>query len=267
MFDRLTASVRVERGTPLQTTEGGCFFRTTYDVVLAPVEIARARYALIPTAPLSIKLPPDASGMLSVTFRSAKVGCRLDVTAPGTLRVHLAGQPSVVAALMDTVLLHTARTYVEDSEGRWTRLPTIAVAPVGFGQNDWLVTDAKEPGQPFGLLAEYFAYGERFHFIDIDFASVCAAAWGEPVGEQLTLHWVVKGVPPKSHAAQQATLSAIRATLAYAYAYAYACAAHRRHYGPKAPAGHDAHGESPAAGDGARDRGHLGDQRATLCRS
>ena len=170
MFDRLTASVRVERGTQLQTTEGGCFFRTTYDVVLAPVEIARARYALIPTAPLSIKLPPDASGMLSVTFRSAKVGCRLDVTAPGTLRVHLAGQPSVVAALMDTVLLHTARTYVEDSEGRWTRLPTIAVAPVGFGQNDWLVTDAKEPGQPFGLLAEYFAYGERFHFIDIDFA-------------------------------------------------------------------------------------------------
>jgi type VI secretion system protein ImpG len=113
----------------------------------------------------------------------------------------------VVAALMDTMLLRMARAYVEDSEGRWARLPTIAIAPVGFGPHDWLVTDAKEPGQPFGLLGEYFAYAERFHFVDIDLASVCAAAQGEPAGEpqseQLTLHWVVTGVPPNSRAAQQ----------------------------------------------------------------
>jgi len=207
MFDSLTESVRIERGTQLKTTEGGCLFRTTYNVVLAPVEIARAQYATTPTAPLSVKLPPDASGMLSVTFRSAKIGSRLDVAAPATLRVHLAAQPSVVAALMDTMLLRTARAYVEDSEGRWARLPTIAIAPVGFGPHDWLVTDAKEPGQPFGLLGEYFAYAERFHFVDIDLASVCAAAQGEPAGEpqseQLTLHWVVTGVPPNSRAAQQ----------------------------------------------------------------
>lgn len=206
-FDSLTESVRIERGTQLKTTEGGCLFRTTYDVVLAPVEIALARYATTPTAPLNVKLPPDASGMLSLTLRSAKIGSRLDAVAPATLRVHLAGQPSVVAALMDTMLLHTARAYVEDCEGRWTRLPTIAVSSVGFGPHDWLVTDAKEPGQPFGLLAEYFAYAERFHFVDIDLASVCAAAPGETVGElqgeQLTLHWVVTGVPPNSRAAQQ----------------------------------------------------------------
>lgn len=206
-FDSLTESVRIERGTQLKTTEGGCLFRTTYDVVLAPVEIALARYATTPTAPLNVKLPPDASGMLSLTLRSAKIGSRLDAVAPATLRVHLAGQPSVVAALMDTMLLHTARAYVEDCEGRWTRLPTIAVSSLGFGPHDWLVTDAKEPGQPFGLLAEYFAYAERFHFVDIDLASVCAAAPGETVGElqgeQLTLHWVVTGVPPNSRAAQQ----------------------------------------------------------------
>ncbi|PMS13961.1 type VI secretion system baseplate subunit TssF [Trinickia dabaoshanensis] len=198
-FDSMTESVRIERGTQLKTTEGGCLFRTTYDVVLAPVEIARAQYATTPTAPLNVKLPPDASGMISLTLRSAKIGSRLDAVAPATLRVHLAGQPPVVAALLDTMLLRTARAYVEDSEGRWTRLPTIAVAPVGFGPHDWLVTDAKEPGQPFGLLAEYFAYAERFHFVDIDLASVCAAA----PGEQLTLHWVVTGVPPNSRAAQQ----------------------------------------------------------------
>ena len=202
-FDSLTQSVRIGRGTQLKTTEGGCLFRTTYDVVLAPVQIARAQYTSTLTAPLSIKLPPDASGMLSVTFRSAKVGIDLNLAAPAKLRVHLAGQLPVVAALIDTMLLRTAKAYVEDSEGRWARLPTIAVAPAGFGLHDWLVTDAKESGQPFGLLGEYFAYTERFHFADIDFASVSAAALGEPLGEQLTLHWVVTGVPANSRAAQQ----------------------------------------------------------------
>lgn len=207
VFDSLTESVRIERGTQLKSTEDGCLFRTTYDVVLARVEIARAQYASTPTAPLNVKLPSDASGVLSVTLRSTKSGISLDVASPATLRVHLAGQPSVVAALMDTMLLHTARAYVEDREGRWTRLPTIAVAPVGFGPHDWLVTDAKEPGQPFGLLGEYFAYAERFRFVDIDLASVCAALPGESTGEsqreQLTLHWIVTNVPPNSRAAQQ----------------------------------------------------------------
>ncbi|WP_206951283.1 type VI secretion system baseplate subunit TssF [Trinickia acidisoli] len=133
MFDSRTESVRIARGTPLETAVGRCSFRTTYDVVLAPLRITRAQYASTPTAPPSAKLPPDTSGMLSVTFRSDKIGAGLDVAAPATLRVHLAGQPHVVAALIDVMLLRTARAYVEDREGRWTRLPTIAVTPVGFG--------------------------------------------------------------------------------------------------------------------------------------
>jgi type VI secretion system protein ImpG len=207
VFDSLTESVGIERGTLLKATEDGCLFRTAYDVVLAPVEIARAQYAPTPTAPLNVRLPPDASGVLSVTLRAAKSGIGVGVASPATLRVHLAGQPSVVAALMDTMLLRTVSAYVEDSKGRWTRLPTLAVAQVGFGQHDWLVTDAKEPGQPFGLLGEYFAYAERFSFVDIDLASVCAAVRGEPQDEsqreQLTVHWIVTGVQPNSRVAQQ----------------------------------------------------------------
>lgn len=199
MFDSLTEPARIARGTPLQTNAGQCSFRTTYDVVLAPVRIARARYASTPAAPLGVKLPADASGMLSVTFRSAKSGSRLGVAAPAILRVYLAGQPPVIAALMDTLLLRAARAYIEDSEGSWTSLPTMAVSPVGFGPQDWLFTDVREPGQPFGLVGEYFAFAGRFHFVDIDFASLCTVA----PGEEFTLHWVVTGMPPSSRAAQQ----------------------------------------------------------------
>src|SRR6185437_9317121 len=56
-----------------------------------------------------------------------------------------------------------------------------------------------EAGQPFGLLGEYFAFAQRFHFVDIDFAALRAAA----AGDQLTLHLVVTGMEPSSRSAQQ----------------------------------------------------------------
>jgi type VI secretion system protein ImpG len=199
MFDSLTDAVRVPRGTRLQTNVGQCTFRTTYDIDLAPLRIMRAQYALTPTAPARVTLPPDASGMLSVTFGSAKAGGSLNVATPATLRVYLAGQPHVVAALIDAMLLRTAAAYVEDRDGRWTCLADLPLKSVGFGPHDWLFTDAQEPGQPFGLLGEYFAFAQRFHFVDIDFAALCAAA----SGDRLTLHLAVAGVPPSSRIAQQ----------------------------------------------------------------
>ncbi len=199
MFESRTESVLIERGTSLETNVGRCVFRTAYDVALAPLRITRAKFSATPTAPPTAKLPPDASGVVSMTFCSAKRDGRLDIATPATLRIHLAGQATVVAALIDTMVLRTARAYVEDSEGRWTRLADLPVRMVGFGPNDWLFTDAKEPGQAFGLLGEYFAFAQRFHFVDIDFAPLCALV---PEGE-LTLHLVAAGVAQSARTAQQ----------------------------------------------------------------
>lgn len=199
MFDRLAEPVRIARSAQLLTMTGNCGFRTTYEVMLAPLQITRASYSLAPTAPARVTLPPDASGVISVTFRSTKKGASLDVATPAALRVHLTGQPAMVAALLDTMLLRTAAAYVEDGAGRWARLSRLPLDRAGFGPRDWLFTDPKEPGQAFGLLGEYFAFARRFHFIDIDFASLCMAA----PGNQLTLHLVVAGVPPSSRIAQQ----------------------------------------------------------------
>lgn len=199
MFDGLAESVHVARGTQLLTKSGKCSFRTAYDVVLAPLRIARADYAPTPAAPPSVKLPPEMSGMLSLTFASVNPGSSLDVATPATLRIHVAGQPQTVAALIDTLQLHTTNAYVEDSTGRWTRLADHPIKRVGFGPQDWLFTDAKEPGQAFGLLGEYFAFPQRFHFIDIDFAALHLAA----PGSQLTLHLAVERVPSSSSVAQR----------------------------------------------------------------
>jgi len=199
VIESLTQSVRIPRGTLLETNAGRCTFRTAYDVVLAPVQIVRAQYSATSIAPPGVKVPLDANGKVSMTFRLPERGGRFDVTTLGPLRVHLAGPATVVAALFDTLLLRTTRAYVEDGEGRWTRLADLPVKAVGFDADDWLFTNSSEPGQAFGLLGEYFAFAQRFHFVDIDFASLRTAT----SGDEFTLHLVQTGVPPSPRVAQQ----------------------------------------------------------------
>lgn len=199
LFDSVKEPLRISRGTDLWTHVENCRFRTAYDVVLAPLRIAALQYVSTPSAPGSVRLPPDISGMLSVTFRSATPDGRLDAAMPASLRVHLAGQLPVVATLMDTMLLRTTSAFVEDSAGRWTSLPAIPVTAAGFGPQDWLCTDERETGQSFGILAECFAFAQRFHFVDIDCAALRVAA----SGQTLTLHLAVDRIAPDSWASQQ----------------------------------------------------------------
>ncbi|MGG1946315.1 type VI secretion system baseplate subunit TssF [Trinickia sp. NRRL B-1857] len=201
MFNSSTEPVRFARGTPLETSVGQFPFRTAYDVVLAPLRIAQAQYFRTPTIPTSVTVPHDVSGMLSVSFRSAKIGGHLDAATVATLRVYLMGEPAMVAALTDTMLLRATSAYVENGDGHWIRLSDIPLKPVGWGLRDWLVTDHEEPGQAFGQLGEYFAFPQRFHFVDIDLESLCAAA----PGDRLTLHLLVTGTTSSSRMAEQLT--------------------------------------------------------------
>jgi type VI secretion system protein ImpG len=196
--------VRIARGTELVTQAGQCRFRTGYDVVLAPLRIAHARYADTPTAPLAVILPEGTSGMLSVTFQTVTPGGRLDAIGLDVLRVYLAGAPETVATVLDTMLTRTAQAYVEDSTGRWTPLDSVPVTPAGLDAQDVLLPGHdRQHGTPFWLLAEYFAFAERFSFVDIDFATPVRVAGG---GERLTLHLAVRGVPLDSRTAQRLAL-------------------------------------------------------------
>ena len=198
MFDSLTEPVCIARSTELLTKTGRCTFRTAYDVTFAPLRIAYAQYVSAPAVPTSVNLPPDTGGMLSISFCAADSYGGWRAAMPATLRVHLAGSPAFVAALIDTMLLRTTAAYVENSAGNWVRLPQIPLSAAGFGPQDWLFTDPKETSGPFGLLGEYFAFADRFHFIDIDFRALQAAA----PGAQLTLHLAAGHVFPHSRIAQ-----------------------------------------------------------------
>ncbi|RKP45221.1 type VI secretion system baseplate subunit TssF [Trinickia fusca] len=206
LFKQLTQPVVLARGRQLITKTGGYRFRTAYDVTLAPLCIEQARYAFAAFAPMTVKLPDDTSGVVSITFAPAAATVRLGASMPAKVRVHLSGQREVVAALTDGLLLRTAAAFVDaDDKGQWRPLARSPLTAVGFDEHDALLDGSGDATASFRLLMEYFAFPDKFDFVDVDLGALTRAAG--PC-ERLTLHLAITGVHPDSWAGQRmATLS------------------------------------------------------------
>ncbi|WP_407971352.1 type VI secretion system baseplate subunit TssF [Burkholderia pyrrocinia] len=204
MFDKLTEPSLIPRGTELSSKTEDCRFRTVYDVTLAPICVAAARYVSATAVPSDVVLPPRTTGLLSVTFAVTRPDFRIE-SIPSPLRIHIDGADEVVAAAMDAITMRTAAAFVEDTERRWTALPAPPLASVGYDDTEKLIEE--DDGSPaLRLVGEYFAYSKKFDFVDVDLAALVRAAGPGP---QLTLHLAICGVHPDSREAQRlANLSA-----------------------------------------------------------
>ncbi|MDR6496293.1 type VI secretion system protein ImpG [Paraburkholderia terricola] len=204
LFDRLTGTKTIRSGSQFISTRGGYRFRSVYDVALVPLKLEDVRYAVTAFAPTGVSLPAQTSGVLSITFAGAGGHTGLSL-APARVRVYLSGQREVVAAAADTLLLRSSAAFIEaDGSGQWKRLQQVPVHPVGFEPSDSVLGERDDSTS--SLLMEYFAFPEKFDFVDIDFAALKRAA---PLSRRITLHLPVVGVHQDSWAAQRlSTLSA-----------------------------------------------------------
>ncbi len=175
-------------------------FRTASDVTLAPLTIASVRYTTAALAPARATLPPETTGLLSLTFE-VTVESATFAAAPNIVRLHLTGPREIVAALADAALLHTGRAFVEaDSSGTWKRVDP-PLSAVGFADADALLDPPSAATlAPFHLLMEYAVFPERFDFLDLNFAALARAAGA---ARRITLHLAITGVHPDSHRAQR----------------------------------------------------------------
>ena len=201
VFEGLSSPVTITRGAELVSKTQSCRFRTAYDVTLAPIRITAARYLPSASAPAGASLPSDTAGLAAITFSQASTAAGLKAITPPTIRLHLHGQREIVTALSDTLLLRATKAFVEaDGNGRWIALDRLPIRPVGFAPEDALIDAASEAAKPFQLLAEYFAFPDKFDFLDLDAASMLAAAG--PC-RTLTLHVAIEGVHEDSWAGQR----------------------------------------------------------------
>jgi type VI secretion system protein ImpG len=202
-LSNLTEPVTIERGTELKsrTIRGvQCRFRTACDVTLAPIRISEAKYTSIAMAPSATVLPANASAIVSITLESTAPQLDLGALKLSTLRMHLHGEQSFIAGLTDCLFVNAIATYVEaDRRGVWTAMRTSPLAQAGFDEEDALIDYPAKSHPAYRLLTEYFAFPDKFNFVDFDLAAMTRASGR---CSRLTLHVVLKDVRSDSHVAR-----------------------------------------------------------------
>ncbi|WP_423393122.1 type VI secretion system baseplate subunit TssF [Burkholderia sp. LMG 21824] len=201
---QLTEPVVVPRGVALNARTAPVRFRSAYDVTISPLQVRSARYAPTTLAPSAVRVPADATGVLSISFTSA-AGPFTAAIPDDPIRIYLAGERPFASSLLDALLLRAAAAYVEvDRCGRWRALSKVPFEAVGFSDYERLLPDSRTTSRTattYRYLLEYFAFPELFDFVDLDMGRVLRAA-SAPDARELTLHVVLRGTPAESFAAQ-----------------------------------------------------------------
>lgn len=146
-------------------------FRTAYPVQLWPLQVADAGLeSPIATKPLGAIRDFRARSMVRLRLRTL-AGIPLAELRPAALRLHLHGEGSLAAGLYEIlaagpcqVELHPTRRVTERAP---LVLPPDALRPVGFDADDALLPCPPHAFRGYGLLEEYFAFPEKFLFLDL----------------------------------------------------------------------------------------------------
>jgi type VI secretion system protein ImpG len=146
-----------------------CRYRTAYPVTLWPIEIEAVRLSGLPlAAPLNPRAP-GAVGVLRITLRCASPEMTFTQLGVERLRFFLRAAPNISLPLYELLCGHAIS--VAYSDGPNDPAPVIAPAasiePVGFSPDEALFPWPARSFSGFRLLTEYFAFPEKFLFLDI----------------------------------------------------------------------------------------------------
>lgn len=163
---RLAEGHTLPRGTgvvTLRPVEGhGCTFRTTQDVTLWPLAVSDARLSLdridAPDAPRA------ARSLLRISMRCE---APTDLGRIGKLRLYLNGPPEATYPLYEGLLRDVCEARVV-AGGRTIALKAGALQPVGFEADQAALPLPLQSFPASLLLLEYFAFPEKFLFVDVD---------------------------------------------------------------------------------------------------
>ena len=173
----LAKGFTVPRGSSMlsQTGRGdrtACEFRTAHDVTLWPLEITSAEYfSFAPDLPLgALGTGQRVKGGVRLRLRSTG-GLPFNKLALDKLRIFISGPDEAAYKLHE--LCHGAciggivRPYPQPAP--WHELlPADAVKPAGYSDEEALLPATLRSFQGYRLLQEYFAFPQRFLFLDVE---------------------------------------------------------------------------------------------------
>jgi type VI secretion system protein ImpG len=169
---KLTSGLKIDKGSSLFSKPISgipCTFRASYDTTLWPLTVSAAE--LRPPSQLK---PPVKTSDSAWTIR-LELKCSKDVSfsalKPDKLRFYLDGESGLVNIIYELLFSRLNRIQVRDltpgSRLAPVFLPASALQPVGFGPDEGMAPYSSSSFAGHRILLEYFAFPEKFLFIDL----------------------------------------------------------------------------------------------------
>lgn len=168
----LTEPFELRQGTMLETARihgEPVRYRTGYPTTLYPLEVAGLS---LRATPFEAPLTPHSTGaaaVLRLTLRRAPAAPPISEIAPDSLRFYLGGQPQHAYVLYELLLSSLLQVAVATSsnDSKPQLLPPTSVHRVGFAKSEGMLPYPNRSQLGYRLLTEYFAFPQKFRFLDL----------------------------------------------------------------------------------------------------
>jgi type VI secretion system protein ImpG len=168
-----TGPSRVPRGTRLETeaVRGEALtYRTCHEAVLWPIAVEQAKLSGLPLPAPPNPQAPGAVAVLRLVLATTVPGLTFAETGLDRVRLHLRGAGPAAIHLLGLLCTATLGIAIADGPGdpRPTFLPAGALSHAGFAPEEAALPWPPRAFTGHRLLTEYFAFPEKFLYLDID---------------------------------------------------------------------------------------------------
>jgi len=166
----------VPRGTALKSVLGkgeqtACEYRTAHDVTLWPLELVEVKYSPHAGDLSELDLPGRQRVKSALRFRlRATAGLTCDKVALERLPFYLRGITELPMRIYELLMAHSVGLLVQPAKSPAAWREVVQGSPVrrvGFADEEALLPYGPRSFQGYRLLHEYFAFPERFMFVEL----------------------------------------------------------------------------------------------------
>lgn len=173
--DAESASVegyRIDQGTSVETESiqgEPCRFRTCYPLQLLPVKVAEASFRSLPLQAPVTPRSSEAQGVVRIRLSRLSEEIRIGDLSTKALSFYLHGAGANVYSLYEVILNGSIEIAIADSSSDTDPiiLPSARLRPVGLDVDEGLLPYPPQALPGYRLLTEFFAYPEKFLFVEL----------------------------------------------------------------------------------------------------
>jgi len=166
-----SAGMKIPRDTVMysrRVNNLACRFQTSYDTTIWPVTLQQAEWKTPDRLSPVIK-NPDCAAVLSLQFQLMP-DVQFAQLEMGAIRLYLQGESNLVHSLYELLNNNCFEILIRNPKNKTAApiaLPPSALRPVGFEHDEGLLPYSRRSFLGYRLLQEYFAFPEKFFFLDI----------------------------------------------------------------------------------------------------